>query len=158
MVKLSRKAWNNVIIFSMLILIFLFNSTSNFLTGGADSEQPAGLIPTGGVIASLEFDNVKVERIGQGWRALGIKASENQLIKLNQAWIEARLDAAETELSISQATDSRRVVVNLVGQQVPLKFEIFQVADKTLVLSQQRLYQLTNTAFSRLFIDSDNDA
>lgn len=158
MVKLSRKAWNNVIIFSMLILIFLFNSTSNFLSGGADNEQATRLIPEGAVIANLDFDDVKVERIGQGWRALGLNVDENQLVRLNQAWLNATLDTSAAELSISQATKSATVVISFVGQATAVKFEVFQVADKTLVLTQQRLHLLLDTPYNSLFIKSENDA
>lgn len=158
MVKLSRRAWNNVIIFSMLILIFLFNSTSNFLSGGADTKQTPRLIPAEALIASIDFGDIKVERIGQGWRALGIKIEESELLKLNQTWVDAEIDESVTELSISQASEGRMVLISLVGQPAVRKFEVFQVEGKTLVLSQQRLHQLRNTDFNRLFINSSNDA
>ncbi|MDP5041635.1 MAG: hypothetical protein NWQ26_12305 [Paraglaciecola sp.] len=158
MIKLSRRAWNNVIIFSMLILIFLFNSTSNFLNGGADSEQPSHLIPHDAVIASLDFGDVKVERIGQGWRAVGIDVQLHQLVELNQAWLNAKINNAANELSISQASNSRIVFISVLGQQSPLKFEVFEVNGNTLVLSQQRLYQLIDTPYNSLIIESDSDA
>jgi hypothetical protein len=158
MVKLSRRAWNNVIIFSMLILIFLFNTTSNFLNGGADSKPSTYLVPEDAAIASIEFGHVKVERIGQGWRSLGAKATEGELVKLVQTWTEAQIDNSITELSISQASDSRIVFINIVGQPAALKFEVFQVQGKTLILTQQRLHQLRDTPFNSLFIGDKNDA
>ncbi|WP_340679494.1 hypothetical protein [Paraglaciecola sp.] len=159
MLRLSRKAWNNVIIISMLVLIVMFNTTTNFLSGGgADSAGSPFLIPEDALIATMEFDDYKVERVGQGWRALGINSEQADLVALTQAWHNAQIEQNATDLNITQATASEMVYIWLVGHKTPLKFEVFQLDKLTLVLSQQRLYQLSDTEFSSLFLSGIKDA
>ena len=158
MLRLSRKAWNNVIIISMLVLIVMFNTTSNFLNGDRSTEQASHLLASNAVITTMDFGDYKVERIGQGWRSIGTKASEDELVKLTEAWLTAQIDEQATELTVSQAVNNRIVTLWLVGKPNPIKFEVFQVADKTLVLTQQHLYQLRDTPFSSLFLAGATDA
>lgn len=69
MIKLSRQAWNNVLIVTMIVMIFLFNSTNNFLnSGAADGPEEKFLLPEGSLILTIEFGAQKVERIGRAWR------------------------------------------------------------------------------------------
>jgi hypothetical protein len=158
MIKMSRKAWNNVIIISMLVLIILFNSSANFLNGGADSPLSPTLLPDNAIISTMQFSDYKIERVGQGWRALGISSDEVALITLIQAWQNAKIDQNATDLNITQATASEIVYIWLVSQKEPLKFELFQLGKHTLVLSNQRLLQLSDTEFSSLFLSGTKDA
>lgn len=158
MIKLSRKAWNNVIIISMLLLIVLFNGSANFLNGGADSPRSHYLIPENTTIATMEFSDYKIERVGQGWRAIGIRSELADLEALTQAWYSAQIDQDATDLTITQATASAVVYLWLVGQNDALKFEVFKLGEQTLVLNQQRLYQLKNIEFSALFLSGAKDA
>jgi len=158
MIKLSQKAWNNVIIISMLVLIILFNSSANFLNGGADTPSSPTLLPNGALISTMQFSDYKIERVGQGWRALGVSSDEGALIALTQAWQNAKIDHNASDLNISQATASEVVYIWLVSQKEPLKFELFQLGKHTLVLSNQRLLQLSDTEFSSLFLSGAKDA
>jgi hypothetical protein len=159
MLRLSRKAWNNVIIISMLILIVVFNSTTNFLSGGgSDFTNSQSLLPEDAMITTMEFSDYKVERVGQGWRAIGINSEQATLEALTQAWHSAQIEQDATDLNITQATASEVVYIWLVSHSTPLKFEVFQLGKRTLVLSQQHLYQLSDTKFSSLFLAGNKDA
>ena len=75
MIRLSQRGWNNVIIVSMLLLIVLFNSSSNFLSNDElDPDQSFPLLPANSVLMTLDFGSQKVERIGRGWRILADKS------------------------------------------------------------------------------------
>ena len=65
MARLSQKAWNNVIIFAMLAMIFALN-IGNFQSDDAD--QPFPLIEEGAVLLSLHVDQDIIERAGKLWR------------------------------------------------------------------------------------------
>lgn len=158
MVKLSQKAWNNVLIISMLVLIIIFNSSSNLLNSNTDTEQPTHLLPNNAVIATMDFGDYKIERIGQGWRVLSNTSDESSLITLTQNWLNAEIETSPSDLTISQAQNSQVVIVWLVGEAEPQKFEVFKLADQTLVLSRQHLYQITNIPFSALFLNGVSDA
>lgn len=158
MVKLSQKAWNNVIIVSMLLLIIMFNSSSNFLSSDTSADNMQYLLPQDSVVATLDFGDYQIERIGQGWRSVSIDSSQTRLNTLVQAWLSAQIEESPTNLSIGQAQQSQVVLVWLVGQTSPLKFELFDLANHTLVLSQQRLYELTQTPFTSLTLTGAPDA
>jgi hypothetical protein len=65
MARLSQKAWNNVIIFSMLAMILILNLDS-FRSN--DSDLPIPIIEDGGILLSLQIDQDVIERAGQTWR------------------------------------------------------------------------------------------
>nr|WP_136252787.1 hypothetical protein [Ningiella ruwaisensis] len=63
--KLSQKAWNNVLIFSMLILIVVLNYDSLFSDRG---DEVIPLVPEGAFVTSMQINQLTFERIGSGWR------------------------------------------------------------------------------------------
>lgn len=86
MLRLSSKGWNNVIIFAMLAMILLLNNITGKLTD-TGAEQARLLLPEDAVIMSLQFDQYKVERIGQSWRTNApLDQPGTSLSTLTQAW------------------------------------------------------------------------
>jgi len=65
MARLSQKAWNNVIIFTMLAMILVLNIGS---FKSDDSDFPVPVIEEGGLLLSLQIDQYVIERAGQTWR------------------------------------------------------------------------------------------
>jgi hypothetical protein len=65
MARLSQKAWNNVIIFTMLAMILMLN-ISSFQSD--DSDLPMPIIEEGDILLSLQIDQDVIERAGQTWR------------------------------------------------------------------------------------------
>ncbi len=72
MIRLSRTGWNNLIIFAMLFMIFLFNGLHHKLLNSNAEEGERALLPLNSLVLTIEFDSVKVERIGKGWRTTGV--------------------------------------------------------------------------------------
>ena len=158
MVKLSQKAWNNVIIISMLVLIVMFNASSNFLNGGADDPDSPQLLPPGTEITTLDFGTYKVERIGRAWRAVGIAATEQQLSQLVRAWQDAETQALSDDVSLAQTEHSSVVQIYLVGQVAPLRFELFKLPDTTVVNTGKRLVKLRKENYQTLILEKITDA
>ena len=68
---LSRKAWNNVVIFAMLIMIFFLNGLHHKLNPNEQVSAPQRLLPEQTFVLTLAFPGYKIERIGTAWRSEG---------------------------------------------------------------------------------------
>ncbi|MEO9947545.1 MAG: hypothetical protein ABJH28_18370 [Paraglaciecola sp.] len=148
MVKLSQRAWNNVIIVSMLALIMLFNLSSNFLNDDSDAPAFSTLIPQGLLISTIEFSNAKVERVGQGWRIESKLSVSKDLQGLLDVWQSVEVSPFEENL---QWGDSQpKVTVWFIGQAEPIEYYFLILADKTLVKLGQQTYQLVNVNYQTL--------
>lgn len=75
MARLSQKAWNNVIIFTMLAMILVLN-ISSFKSD--DSDLPVPIIEEGGLLLSLQIDQYVIERAGRTWRLSSSSPLANQ--------------------------------------------------------------------------------
>ncbi|WP_133468219.1 hypothetical protein [Paraglaciecola marina] len=148
MVKLSQRAWNNVIIVSMLALIMLFNLSSNFLNDDSHAPALSTLVPQGLLISTIEFSNAKVERVGQGWRVESDLSVSKDLKGLIDLWQSAEVSPFEENL---QRKDSQyKVTVWFIGQAEPTEYLFLTLADKTLVKIGQQTYQLVNVNYQTL--------
>jgi hypothetical protein len=153
MIRLSKRAWNNVIIFSMLLLIILFNSSSNFLTRNEmDLEQTLLLVPENSLIMTLDFGTHKIERIGRGWRVLGGDAQETvgetTLTALVENWRQAEMLPSD---QIFQ-DDGVIVVLWLAGQDLARVYQFYQREQILMVKVDKTVYQLTNMPLNALFL------
>ena len=85
--KLSSKAWNNVIIFAMLFMVYLFSMSNNLIIENENRDKVRLLLPEHSVIMQIHFAEVSLERIGRSWRSKGSKQwSIDQLSALVTAW------------------------------------------------------------------------
>lgn len=145
MIKLSQRAWNNVIIISMLMLILLFNFSSNFLNGGSDSKPTMrALVPHDKVITTVQFQQHKIERIGQGWRATYTASDNAMLSRLIEHWHQSEIRLIEKDLNVSQLefNDKYKVKLWFAGQTIPVEYQFVPMDDKTLVIIDKLTYQL----------------
>ncbi|WP_293748585.1 hypothetical protein [uncultured Paraglaciecola sp.] len=151
MIKLSQRAWNNVIIVSMLILIVLFNFSSNFLNEESDETSSIlTLVPANMTITTMQFEQEKVERIGQGWRAASGMYSNERLVSLVESWNKAEVSLFDQDLS--GQLSGPLVKVWFAGQALPIGYQFMQLADKTLVKVDQKTYQLISPRYSMLIL------
>ena len=151
MIKLSQRAWNNVIIVSMLILIVLFNFSSNFLNEESDETSSIlTLVPANMTITTMQFEQEKVERIGQGWRAASGMYSNERLVSLVESWNKAEVSLFDQDLS--GQLSGPLVKVWFAGQALPIDYQFIQLADKTLVKVDQKTYQLICPRYSMLIL------
>lgn len=68
MLRLSKKGWNNILIFSMLLMIMVFNGLHKRIPLGKVEAQLVSLLPEDSLVLTLAFGDIAVERIGQSWR------------------------------------------------------------------------------------------
>ncbi|NVK56882.1 MAG: hypothetical protein HWE26_14860 [Alteromonadaceae bacterium] len=148
MARMSKRAFNNVVIFAMLGMIFLFN-LDRFVP---DSKLPASqpLLPEGVYVLKIEQDARKLERVGQQWRFVGLNESldsspEQQI----QAWREAVIQAAKPPREVSQ-TEPLLSVVWVAGQAQGLVYA-FVVQNQNLWVSvDNQWYIVTNQRLDQL--------
>lgn len=85
--KLSQRAWNNVIIFAMLFMVYLFSISNKFIVENEKDSKAHFLLPEHSVIMRITFSEVTLERIGQTWRSKGSDQwTMDKLNSLIHAW------------------------------------------------------------------------
>ena len=67
---MSRAAWNNLLIFSMLIMLALFNGLHRDISSPTTPATPikVKLLPENRLLTHLDLQTVKVKRVGQTWQ------------------------------------------------------------------------------------------
>ena len=158
-VRLSKRGWNNVMIFACLAMIIIFNTMSNKLVDNAEGES--GLIlPPQSMILTLEYPSGTIERLGRNWRvtldndSLKNADQSNQQFAhyLTNQWLMLQ---GETQLTQSDET-GYRVVIWLAGEQNPIRFWIQPQAQLiTNILTQQTWY-LTAQQIAQLSLSPVN--
>ncbi len=138
--KLSQRAWNNVLIFSMLALIIILN-WENFVR--PDNQDVTNVLDRTDVILSMQIDTLSFERIGTGWRVVGpenVIPKDLNTDKINEIvnnWLTLQL----TEMTSREdyqyfTTPDHNIKLYVAGRQGPLSVY--------LVLSDSQLYAMIN--------------
>ncbi len=145
--RLSKRAWNNVLIFACLGMIIIFNLMSGKLIDNAEGSV-ATILPEQSMILTLEYPNVSIERLGTSWR---VNPSEiiqpADVERIMNTWLTI---SGEISLATSDE-EGYRVTLWLAGQEHPMKLwiqpESQLITDilnqKTWIISPSQLNQLT---------------
>ena len=152
MSKLSQRAWNNVIIVSMLMLIMLFNFSSHLLNNEEDDDPLLlTLVAPNKTITTIAFEQIKVERIGQGWRTTSEyirKYSNEELVSLVEQWTNAKISLFDR--SPNGPLPFLTVQLWFAGQVLPTEYHFMQLEDKILVKIDKQTYQLISPSYQML--------
>ncbi|MCP4862367.1 MAG: hypothetical protein GY897_00155 [Alteromonas sp.] len=148
MARLSKRGFNNVVIFAMLGMIFLFN-LDRFVP---DSQQPVclPLLPENAHVLKIEQSGIKLERVGQQWRWNGVNKTLNSTpeAQINQ-WRNAVMQPAKAPREITQ-TEPLIAVVWVAGASQGLVYA-FVARDQNLwVQFDQQWYTLDKVRLSQL--------
>jgi len=156
MVRLSQKAWNNVIIFAMLAMILVLN-ISSFKSD--DSDFPVPIIEEGGLLLSLQIDQYVIERAGQTWRLSSSspmaseQTSENQSDALailvdnwQRALVKSQNEVTADALSLPDAV----VVLWLAGERNGLVIPIKTINQQTYLMFNNEVMLLDFPAVEQL--------
>lgn len=155
MIRLSRKAWNNVIIVSMLLMILLFNTSTNILNPTSQDEA-VQLIPEESRLLTLNIDNIKLERIGSGWRNVGeVMLGQQQINDLLEHWLSATMRPFEDELPASTPVIA---IAWLAGENGGRVFQFYANGMDVVVLYEQRLFVIQNMTLDELTLSGSTDA
>jgi hypothetical protein len=146
--RLSQKGLNNVVIFAMLAMMFLFNIGSFIPAAKAPATQP--ILAEDSYVLKIQHDNQSLERVGQQWRWVGL---QHELITSPQqqidAWYKARLLSVTKASGIEQMSP-HIVVVWLAGDAQGQVFAFYPTSSDVWVYYKQSWFTLEGVALSQL--------
>ncbi len=139
--RLSRTAWNNVIIFSVMSIIIMINYTNDKLfhrdESGAFTQEMA-LIADNAVILTLAInEQIMVERIGQTWRIKPAVLARQPLEQMMYAWQQstATTIAIDGELNEKNAINARVIIA---GEEKPYLLSLYPTVDQLIVYNHNK--------------------
>lgn len=144
--KLSKTAWNNVIIFSVMLIILLINTSNERLFPEGNSTDDDLLLPKHSVVLTLSLvlpndKSIVFERIARAWQL----TSQGVLLDLTNQQIEQVMLAWQQSSGLVQAGDiivdgqtGVEVELSLAGVEQVQKFTLYPLADQLLVYNQQK--------------------
>ncbi len=145
--KLSRTGWNNVIIFSVMIIILLINATNDKLfpneETGASGERL--ILPQHSVILTLSIDfsesqQLLLERVGRSWqltaKGITLEKSEQQIEQMMFAWQQSSglVQAADILIDSDLGIE---VQIALAGEPEVRTFIVYPLDDQLLIHQQK---------------------
>ncbi|ALT00108.1 hypothetical protein [Lacimicrobium alkaliphilum] len=141
MIRLSKRGWNNVLIFATLLLILVFHQSGEFFNQAPAPSQSQSLLPEDVPVMKIDFGTHRLERIGQGWRIRpGLELNESELGLLVDNWQQIVV----TPFSGGKLQNTAVVVIWLAGQSEGVVFQLTQQGDDLLLQHQSRLYRAEN--------------
>lgn len=146
--RLSQKGWNNVLIFSCMFMILLFNYTNNMLMSEEQDQVTSPLLPSELIVQALDFSGVELQRVGPSWRVLS--QLPNPQITQPSTFVENWQNRALTSLAHSpmmmEGATVWPVVAWLAGQEEGWVFEfVIDQSNQTVYIKahqEERWYQL----------------
>ena len=144
--KLSRTGWNNVIIFSVMMIILLISATNDRLFPEGESGSDKYILPEHSVILTLAInfsDNRQLtyERVGRAWQM----TSQGILVDLSNQQIEQLMLAWQQSSGLIQADDilvaglqGIEVLINTATSKDELTYMLYPLVDQLLVFNLQK--------------------
>ncbi|SFC52727.1 hypothetical protein [Pseudoalteromonas denitrificans] len=111
MIQLSKKGWNNVLIFSMLVMIFLFNGLHHKWIDSPQDNSPQLILAEQSYILTVQYPTYKIERIGTSWRS-NSQLTNEQISNVILQWKQA------TGVLVSASQDIQNEANNKVADQI----------------------------------------
>lgn len=150
MIRLGRTGWNNVIIFAMLIMIFLFNGLHHKIISSSEESATQTLLPPNSAVLTYQYRDFKIERIGTNWRINKPLDLDLQLLDLNWRQATGEIISVADETSPQLALTS--VTLFIAGYDRSLVFDVFTMPDGCFVDDNQaRRLKLDQQTCSQLF-------
>ena len=121
--RLSKKGFNNVLIFSILTLIFIFNFGKQLLPDSESKDQ--SIIDSALMIVEIKTPDFSIKRSGRSWtQAPNQGLSEQQLSKVVQNWQSMLLPVYDAPIelispyiiSIYIANEDQPKIIKLIQQ------------------------------------------
>ena len=159
--RLSKTAWNNVIIFSVMIIILFINMTNERLFSNNDVSENDRLLPEHSVVLTLSITlvsnkNIQFERVGTSWKM----TSQGVVVDLNNQQIEQLMFAWQQASGLVQASDIMidgqqgiEVFISLASIEHKYQFTLYPLTDQLLVYNHsQKLWLSFPAALSHQLI------
>ncbi|MGL1957671.1 MAG: hypothetical protein OCD00_10185 [Colwellia sp.] len=144
--KLSRTAWNNVIIFSVMIIILMINATNDKLFPDEKSQSShtsdQWVLPEHSVILTVETSSptgkqVFIKRDGRHWQVRPTNATTQQIEQLIFSWQQSSglVQADDILIADNIAT---KVTISIAGVEQKQRFSLYPLIDQLLIFNHQK--------------------
>lgn len=150
---LSRRDWNNVIIFAVLALLLLFYIVPQQLALlKQQQQQDTKVVPEGYTLLQLQFAGSNVQQAGTMWHFQPQQQSVNSAAEIASAWQQLELEPELNQPEIN-SQPLERVVVLLAGADSAQHWWLFQQQHNYYLQrqGQANFYRLTETQYQQLF-------
>jgi len=145
--KLSRKAWNNVLLISAFLMILIFNITGK---STAISSDLVGILPENSKIIALSIDQQLWKQTENGWQSHLPKVNNGQTAKTISLWQSHKFTVWPDV--IGGSTQVKRIKVQIAQLANPIELTLFySQKQKILTNWQGQLLQLSPEEFELLF-------
>lgn len=148
MARLSQRAFNNVVIFAMLLMIALFNLDSFLPVSQSQGSQP--LLSHDAYILKIEQDQQRLERTGQQWRYITESAVDIKPEEQIDAWHSGILEPAPRARSIAQNLRPIIAVVWLAGEPQGMVYAFYLSDSHTFVKHNDQWFELERVTLKSL--------
>lgn len=148
MARLSQRAFNNVVIFAMLLMIALFNLDSFLPASQSQGSQP--LLENDAYILKIEQDQQRLERTGQQWRYVTHDAVEIAPEEQIEAWQSGILEPAPRARSLAQNLRPIIAVVWLAGESQGQVYAFYLSDSHTFVKHNNQWFELERVSLKTL--------
>ncbi len=153
--KLSKRSWNNVMIFACLAMIIIFNTMSDKLVDNAEGDS-ASVLPPQSMILTFDTPEYTIERLGRNW-LLTLKKDQTSLNDIEQQQFAQHLVeywqlASGDIVTATSDEPGYRIVVWLATEQEPRRFWIQPTVGLLTELHSQTTWQLTPNQLMQLYI------
>lgn len=148
MLRLSRQSWNNLIIFGVLALFFLFYIAPSHLAFMLSRDQTISIVVPGQKLLQLQFPRATLKQAGPVWRfepQLEQPAPDTIL----QHWLNFQLPAAKPE-SPQIVAQVCRVLLYQSGEAQPALWTIAVDQQQWYLQYQQVLFPIDQTTADQL--------
>lgn len=155
MIKLSRRNWNNVLIFAVLVLMFALYGIPQRLSQLNTPEHR--LLPADTELLMVAFANSRLIKAGPVWQLQPPPGKPVDAAQLAVAWQHSVLTPADTKPDKSRVPVAQ-ASVQLVGQTAPLIWLLYPATDTgngqflLQQAGQSQFYQLSAAQAAQLFL------
>ncbi len=148
MLRLSRQSWNNLIIFGVLALFFLFYIAPNHLAMMRSQNTVVTVVQAGQRILQLEFPRAVLKQAGPVWRLepAMAKVDASTLLESWQA-LQLPLPQQNDALILAQVC---RVLLSKSGEAAPVTWNIMLDQQQWYLQQQQFLFPIDQATADKL--------
>ena len=156
---LSRRDWNNVIIYSVLAMLMLFYFVpQHLMTQRQQLLATYKLVPDGYVLLQLQFDLANLQQAGPVWRFQPMVDSKINPAALAELWQQTELKPWPQQIELS-TQPLRRVGMLLGTEQSVQQWGLYQNGPDFYLKKQGfgEIFQLTAEQAAQLIPESLSD-
>lgn len=156
MIRLGKKGWNNVIIFSMLFMVLLFNGMHKKIMTADEQSSQVSVLPVDNFILTIEFNTLKLERIGKSWRTSpASNHSQEKMQSIVDTWVNLTGESMPEGFSFSGANHTPVVAtVWLAGHEQAKVFALYEELNTLYIhdVKQKQWIAVENAHLESLFL------